>query len=109
MKETILWALFTMVSSTLLGATELSEREYRQIHSSNQRLSIQLAQKRAMRRLAKIDEASAQKMAEKVCGEDVETIRLKHRNRKLYYEIRTEGCHLHINALDGKILHKARR
>ena len=109
MKESILSGLLFLVSAALLAETEMTEEQHNKIHNANHRPSVELAKKRTMRRLGSIDENEARERAEKFCGEPVRTVRLTHQNRKLYYDIQTRHCHLHVDAMDGNVTLKERR
>ena len=109
MKETTLSALLVLVSATLFADSELTEEQHAKIHNANHRPSVQLAKERTMRQLSAIDEREARNRAEKFCGEPVRAIQLTHRDRRLYYDITTGHCHLHIDAMDGHVTIKERR
>ncbi len=109
MKESILSALLLLVSAALFADSELTEEQHNRIHNANHRPSVKLVKKRTMRHLSAIDEREARKRAEKFCGEPVRTVRLTHQDRKLYYDITTGHCHLHIDAMDGNVTLKERR
>jgi len=98
--------IFASSEQLYVGET-LSNSEHGSLHKSyNNRPTVKMKNKRKIHKLHKIDEEQAKQIAKEETKEEVESIKLTHHEKYLFYKVKTEQYNLIINALDGTIMEK---
>ena len=105
----ILFVLGTLILVLHAQTAEMTAREHMTIDISNPRPSAQFQAKQEMHRIHNIDEKQLAQLVQKETGEEMTNEKLTHRDRILYYEVRTENYRLEVNALDGTILSRVKK
>jgi len=60
-----------------------------------------------LRQLSKVKSNQAKEIARKECNDKtIKSLKITHKGQLLYYKIRTQYCHIEVNALDGSIIKK---
>ncbi len=109
MRSVLHFIIATTLITTLYGVELTTEQElkllnYKRKISPSNRVKYQ----RLMRYMAKVDRSSAIEKTKKISNEDIKEIRLKHKNRKLFYYVKTKSYAIKIDAIDGEIIEKRR-
>ena len=67
--------------------------------------SLVMNKETKLRNLTKISKKEVQKIANNICNEEVNSVRLTHKEQLLFYHVYTQNCKLEINALDAEIIY----
>jgi len=99
-----------LIAPFSIEAKELSVEQELKLLNYKRKISIynQIRYKRLLKYFAKIDREKAIEKAKSVVSEDIENIKLSHKNRKVIYIVKTPNYKVVVNALDGTIIEKRR-
>lgn len=90
-----------LLAGTATAETKLTFEEYNAINPNNQKPSIQMKARQAMKRIAKVDAREAGEIAQEHC-EESGTMNLRQKGWYLVYA--SDSCDIRVNALDGSVL-----
>ena len=83
---------------------KITPAQHRAIHHYNNKVVLKLQEKSNMHHMHKIDEAQVRKIVKDLLGEDVESLRLTHQSRVLFYKVKTKNYRVEVNAMDATII-----
>lgn len=98
MKKLLIITLF--LAGTAMAETWLTYQEYSMIKPDNQKPSVQIKARTAMKHIAKVDQEQVGKIFKSRC-EDAKDIVLQRKGWYLYYV--SDACDIRVNALDGTV------
>jgi len=100
--------LLVMAGGLIFGQS-LSPEQMAKLRNYNHKMSVKIAHKRMLQRMAIVKKDEAKKIALESLDREkknIQYIKLMHRFDRIFYQVRVNNISLKIDALDGSIIEK---